>query len=278
VANDNCPVGTWCTGNYKDINRCVPCKRAYEPFCIQEEEEANVAAWEDSAGDFFSKPEELNREEVCGGCVQDTKLWDWDKAQIQNVQVMNALEWCVFIFAVLLTAMAVVYETRDIMMCRIALYQAQDAQGCCSCAGWTHMYFDLLAVLRNFIFLPLLVYAIAQVIFVWGTQPLTVILNTLAVLFAVALNPLFYRFFVNDETKTEVEEFGRMKLSKSNSRLMTMSNKAYIISVVGVLVAKVALYDYMRESDFSSKWIQAGLEVRPFSPPRESTLFRNKHR
>jgi len=260
LANENCPVGTWCTGNYKDINRCVPCKSSYAGFCMLDTDVENEVAWEATKATFFSKPDDLDRVEVCDGCVDSNKLWDWDLAQEHNVKVMNALDWAVYVFAVILTAMAVVYETRDIMLCKIALYAATEYQGCCSCAGWTHVWIEFLAILRNFIFLPLSVYAIAQTVFVWGTQPLTIILNTLAVLFAVLLNPLFYKFLVSDIIKTEVEEFGRMKINVSNSRLLSFSKVAYMYSIPAVLIAKVALYDYMTENDFSSKWIQSGYE------------------
>lgn len=91
-----------------------------------------------------------------------------------------------------------------------------------------------------------------------GHSAADIILNTIAVLFAIGLNPFFYWIIKADSTRCEVEEFGRLALNDGNKKLLWITKYCYSISIPAVMVAKVALFDRMQESDFSHKWIQAG--------------------
>jgi len=241
--------------------RCAPCEVTYADFCpadpFAEDPAAFDAAFDAAAPDLFRDPAQISRAGLCDGCVDiGAGFVTWGQAQTDNVDVMNALDWAVYVFVVVLTTMAVLHEVRDILVCRHLLLSADDSPG----LGCRHPILGLVSVLRLFVTLPLLVYAVAQVVFVWGSQPLTMILNALAVLSVVLLNNLAFNVLVGDSTKEEVREFGSARLSSSDARMLGLSRWAYIAAIPAVLIAKLALHNFMRASDFKPQWIQAGGE------------------
>ena len=76
-----------------------------------------------------------------------------------------------------------------------------------------------------------MVWAYSEVIFVWGTQWQTMILNTIAVLFLYVLNKLFFSVLLIDQTKIEVREHGQLQLTDGNKKILAISKSvtSYIL-------------------------------------------------
>lgn len=214
VSSDTCPVGLWCTGDYKDINRCLPCLQSYQEYCIGGTPESRVEIWENEAESDFSNPDELSQDDLCDACVIQTgsgaDFIKWQDAQEQNVRNMRepGLDWVVLGFITLIVTFAVVHETRDALLCRIAVVQAKD---------WMSMFWGIgigfIGIFRIFVTLPLMVWAVAETVFIYGSQSTVMILNSIAVVSIILLNVASYSFLTRDSVKREIREFGEVCVS-----------------------------------------------------------------
>ena len=129
TSNSNCPRGFWCPGDYKGIDRCQACDNSYSGFCEGAGPLELQALWDENAGNFFSKPGELDRNLLCDACISEDasgrSYVNWKDAQEKNIKVMGVLDWFIFVFTVVLVTYVVVHETRDLVLCRMATVAAE---------------------------------------------------------------------------------------------------------------------------------------------------------
>jgi hypothetical protein len=211
VSSATCPVGSWCTGGYEKINRCMPCLNSYEDYCVGGTIQSRTQLWEADALSDFKNPTALSQAGLCNACVTDTgsgaEFTRWQDAQTQNIKnlIEPGLDWVVVGFIAVLVALAVVHETRDVLLCRIATVQAKD---------WMSTFWGIgigfIGILRIFLTLPILIWAVAETLFVYGAQSTVMILNTLAVVFILLLNRGSYTILTRDSVKSEIREFGEV--------------------------------------------------------------------
>jgi hypothetical protein len=70
-----------------------------------------------------------------------------------------------------------------------------------------------IGIFRIFVTLPLIVWAVAETVFIYGAQSTVMILNTLAVVSIILLNVASYTFLTRDSVKREIREFGEVSVS-----------------------------------------------------------------
>ena len=118
----------------------------------------------------------------------------------------------------------------------------------------------MIGVIRQYIVLPLMIWAFAEAIFVYGAGSLEMIYNTTAVLLLIVLNKASFAIFLDDAVKHDVREFGLIRLTTVDKIILSLSKFAYILAIPAVLIAKVASYDYLNPENFSNKFVKYGFK------------------
>lgn len=85
------------------------------------------------------------------------------------------------------------------------------------------LFIAFVSILRQFVILPIVIWAYSEVIFVWGTQWQNMILNTIAVLFLYVLNKVCFNVLLVEQTRVEVREFGLAQLTNADKRSINLS-------------------------------------------------------
>ena len=107
----------------------------------------------------------------------DTTMW-FEDITVNNVAAMGPFDWLALMLASVVTATAVVAELRDIKLCLLALDRADPPLP----VGW-RLALRGLAIVRRYTFLPALVTAVPAVVVFQGGDALSILFNTVAVLF-----------------------------------------------------------------------------------------------
>ena len=72
-----------------------------------------------------------------------------------------------------------------------------------------------------------------------GASALAICLNTVAVLFLVELDNLAFSHGLNEETRMEAEEFGRVSVTDEDSRLIDVIKRVCMLMVPAIIVGGV---------------------------------------
>lgn len=146
--------------------------------------------------------------------------------------IITGPDWVLVVFVSLLISLVVANELRDIHLCELALVKFTDGAP----VTWWHRVFKFSTDVRRFVVLPCLLTAMPLIWIVHGVTPENVIFNGLSVLFILEADDLLYSIGLGERVRSHVEEFGRISLSSSESKALTVS-KAVVICGIPLLIA-----------------------------------------
>ena len=98
----------------------------------------------------------------------------------------------------------------------------------------------LLNLFRLFGFLPFILKSVVSLVLYRGASALAICLNTVAVLFLVELDNLAFSHGLNEATRMEAEEFGRVSVTDEDSRLIDVIKRVCVLMVPAVVVLGVS--------------------------------------
>ena len=94
--------------------------------------------------------------------------------------------------------------------------------------------------MRLFGFLPYILGSVICLVLYRGTSTLAICLNTVAVLFLVELDNLAFSHGLNEATRMEAEEFGRVSVTDEGSRLIDVIKRVCVLMVPTAVVLGVS--------------------------------------
>ena len=105
----------------------------------------------------------------------------------------------------------------DVMLCEFSLTTIRETKQV-PCV-WREAI-GLLKLIRLFGFLPFILISVVSLVLYRGASALAICLNTVAALFLVELDNLAFSHGLNEATRMEAEEFGRVSVTDEDSRLI----------------------------------------------------------
>ena len=139
---------------------------------------------------------------------------------------MKITDWTVLLLASFVIAFAVFGEARDVMLCEFSLTTIRETKQV-PCV-WREAI-GLLNLMRLFGFLPFILISVVSLVLYRGASALAICLNTVAVLFLVELDNLAFSHGLNEATRMEAEEFGRVSVTDEDSRLIDVIKRVCVL-------------------------------------------------
>ena len=203
----DCPGGSWCAPH----GTCDDCMVNHQVLC-----ESDSNATESWA--FGSADSVVNgtitwklRDSMCEACTDaEGEFVTEYQAVDERVASMRLSDWTALLLASFVIAFGVFGEVRDAMLCEFSIAAIREKKEVPRV--WREAI-GLLNLFRLFSFLPFILSSVVSLVLYRGASALAICLNTVAVLFLVELDNLAFSHGLNEETRMEAEEFGRVSVT-----------------------------------------------------------------
>jgi hypothetical protein len=154
-----------------------------------------------------------------------------------NLRAMLAFDWITLMLAALVVVVTVVGELKDILLCEIAVRNAE-LQGTLSAAFRAGLKAQILA--RHFIFLPAMVAAVPMVVAFKGGDALNICFNTVAIVFMCEVDNLCYQLALAERSRRRVEHAGRVTLTDADAVALARTKMVHLFLLWLCIVGNVA--------------------------------------
>ena len=230
----DCPGGSWCAPH----GTCDDC----EPGLCESDSNATESWALGSAdsivnGTTIWKIHGKTHDGMCEACTNAEGEFVTEYQAIdERVASMRISDWTALLLASFVIAFGVFGEVRDAMLCEFsmaAIRQKKEVP-----RVWREAI-GLLNLFRLFGFLPFIVMSVVQLVLYRGASALAICLNTVAVLFLVELDNLAFSHGLNEETRMEAEEFGRVSVTDEDSRLIDVIKRVCVLMIPAIIVGGV---------------------------------------
>ena len=128
-------------------------------------------------------------------------------------------------------------RTKDITLANIAIKLASDRQTLTK--SWRVALF-ILNGFRRYLVIPLMLTSISNLVLYKGGDALSVLLNTVAVLFLLDVDNIIFSTALSDKVRAQVEEAGRVQVTAAQATRMARTKLAHIVLVIGFVLVSVS--------------------------------------
>ena len=141
-------------------------------------------------------------------CCEDGKVVTIFDAIVANVKIMTLFDRITFFLSTLVVAMSAQNEVRDMLICNSSVeYVCRRRRENGTYTRGLHvkrLLMSLLSLLRQLVFLPLVVAAVVELILLQGGSAVDICLNAVAVLFLTELDNAAFHFGMSEHSRIEV--------------------------------------------------------------------------
>ena len=264
IDNGGCPLGWWCDTE-PGRNVCLECDKAWNPrkggadMCTGGSEmmlnmmwmkDDKARAWTNRIGGDAGMPTTKQRVYMCDACEMatamsydtdglDPEFMDVSTVFKKRYQANRSYDWASLVMASIVVALAASGEIRDILLCNF-FYLHVEKQGK---LGW-RLAMLYLGVLRQYVFLPILVQSVCSLVVTQGGDAINVCLNAVAVLFLADLDNAMFQYGLDDDLREEVEGEGKVPLNRHEKKTFTVLKTYYLAAIPAVVISTVTLAKY----------------------------------
>lgn len=200
----------------------------------------------------------------------DSEFLDVATVFDRRIEANRHNDWAALILASFVVALAASSEVRDILLVDF-YYVHQHSSGRWRGQGFFHedsvwrLALIYLGILRQYVFLPVLVQSVCSLVITQGGDAINVCLNAVAVLFLTELDNAMFLFGLSDTLRSEVEGMGKVPINRDEQRAFTVLKVFYLIAIPLCVILTVTLSGYEEE------W--KGLEFMDVSLYSSFTVF-----
>jgi hypothetical protein len=178
------------------------------------------------------------------GTVSETTGWS---IPADNITTMGLADFITYLFTALFVALTLVGELKDIRLCSFSIAAAADRLN----PRWITALRFLNGV-RTWVFLPAMIITVLYLVIIKGGDALTVVLNTVAILFLCEVDNAAYMIGLVEAIRSRVEYAGRIALSADQSAELWWMKACYLIGVPLALALPLPLMATNKQMYFIS--------------------------
>lgn len=225
--NTDCTVpGTWCSVGTGICQECQ-LSSALDAACLT----PNVAFPFQGNGVnvFKTYRKAADLASMCSACLgEDGTTLSRDAFQEAAVRMgrLRLGDWVTIIVILMVVGVQIAAEIRDVMVCT-TISRARDAKGSHSARRWTWAL-EAIALVRQYAVLPYVVSTVPMMIAMRGADAVNVVMNALALLFALELDNFIFDSVINEGTKAKFVAAGHLNVSAADASRMERSKVVYV--------------------------------------------------
>jgi len=229
TSSNECPGGFFCE------TTCLECPRA-DPNATGG---YSNTTWEDYCGLDALQGTYVRvsvAERICDACTNDFGSYiDFNQAILDRISVMSAVEWVTLFLASVVMALGTFAEVRDALLCDAAVADAI-CKGADDVSRRWRCALEVLSILRLLVFLPFLIFSAVNLVVFRGGGVLEICVNTVAVLFLAKLDNRAFYYGLDEATRMEAEEKGRVPMNRKDSHLVDTIKMICMVTIPAVTV------------------------------------------
>ena len=266
IDNEGCPLGWWCDPKK---SRCMECDEAWNSerggadmcFGMMESNldmmwmmDKRARHWTGRTGGKEGMPTPKQREYMCDACEASKRIENTGNLEPEFFDIPTVFkkrfdanrfyDWATLVLASLVVALAAFSEIKDILLCDFWIWHTSNYQGL---TAW-RIAIKFLGILRQYVFLPILVQSVSSLVVTQGGDAINVCLNAVAVLFIAELDNAMFEHGIDYSLKEEVQDKGKVPVGPNEANALEILRVYYQLSIPACIIATVMAAKYEEQT------------------------------